>query len=247
MLGIVSALTLFSSSSALQVPQPEGPRLPSRRAAAGQAAALVPLLASPGIASAGSAGARTGSSYDDRVGSGFGGTGSLRPDLGESVLGSGVEITITDLKYKELDACPDRFFIPAKGGPWSCLEISATAFNQGKRTPTAAEVFGQMYDAEGFACLATSLDPSQKAPIAVLRESFPKGQKKDVKFVVAVQARSPRPFSFAGFKASFRNEKMEKVFEAFDPCEIDSSKCADDEDQPENAAAGLQGKGFSYR
>merc|ERR1719183_776577 len=65
--------------------------------------------------------------YDDRIGSGFGGTGALRSDIGPSVLGDGVEILVTDLSYTELSACPPGFFIPEKGGPWTCLEISATA------------------------------------------------------------------------------------------------------------------------
>ena len=39
---------------------------------------------------------------------------------------------------------------------------------------------------------------------------------------------------------------MEKVFKPFDDCEIDSSKCADGEDQPENAQALMQGSGYKY-
>lgn len=191
--------------------------------------------------------AAVSSVYDERVGSGFGGTGALRADIGPSVLGDGVEILVTDLSYKELDACPSNFFIPPKGGPWTCLEISATALNQGRqKKASAAEVFGQLYDAEGFACLATALDPTQKSPIASLNEPFPQGQPKRVTFLAAVQSRSPRPFRFAGFKAAYRNARMEKVFERFDPCEIDSSQCEDPLDQPENGKALREGKGFEY-
>ena len=174
-------------------------------------------------------------------------TGALRSDLGESVKGSGVEIVIDSLSYVELDACPKKFFIPPKGGPWACIKVSATALNQGKRDVSAAEVFGQVYDAEGYACIATSLDPSIKAPIAILEANFPKGKPVPVEFVLAVQARSPRPFRFAGMKASFRNLAMEKTFQPFDPCEVDSSQCADDEDQPSNAAALAEGRGYQYR
>jgi len=199
--------------------------------------ALAPLLPSPAIADA----------YDDRIGSGFGGTGALRSDIGPSVKGDGVEILVTDLSYQELSACPSGFFIPTKGGPWTCIEITATAFNQGKRKKaSAAEIFGQLYDAEGFACLATALDPTQKSPVVSLEGPFVKGVAQQVKFTAAVQSRSPRPFRFAGFKGSYRTAGIEKTFAIFDPCEIDSSKCDDPLDQPENAKALLEGNGFEY-
>ena len=234
-----AALQLPSSSSRA------GDITPDRRAVLQIAAssALLPLL--PGAATASSGGVSVVS--DDRIGSGFGGTGALRSDLGEAVKGSGVELAFSELSYTELKACPPKFFLPNKGGPWDCIEVSATVLNQGKRTPTAADVFGQIYDAENYACIATSLDPSQKAPIATLIEPFPKGKSKQVNFVVAVQARSPRPFRFAGFKGSYRSAAMERVFQTFDDCEIDSSKCAEDEDQPENAKAIYEGRGFQYR
>ena len=212
----------------------------TRRSAlqAAASAALLPLL--PSVAQA--------AVYDDRIGSGFGGTGALRSDIGPSVLGDGVEILVTDLSYTELSACPPGFFIPTKGGPWTCLEISATALNQGRqKKASAAEVFGQLYDAEGFACLATSLDPTQKSPVVSLTEPFVKGEAKRIKFVAAVQSRSPRPFRFAGFKAGYRNAGIERTFKTFDPCEIDSSACDDPLDQPENAQAARDGKGFAYK
>ena len=90
-------------------------------------------------------------------------------------------------------------------------------------------------------------DLSDRAAIAILDAKLPKEQPVPVTFVVAVQARSPRPFRFAGMKASFRNQAMEKVFEPFDPCEIDSSACADDEDQPDNASALREGRGYLYK
>merc|ERR1711865_805367 len=97
--------------------------------------------------------------FDERPG--FGGTGALRSDIGPSVLGDGVEILMTDLSYKELSACPPNFFVPEKEGPWDCIEITATALNQGrKKKVEAAEVFGQMLT------------------------DFPKGKKKEVKFTV---------------------------------------------------------------
>ena len=127
-----------------------------------------------------------------------------------------------------------------------CLEVSATAFSQGRRTPTAAEVFVQIFDAEGFSCLATALDPTQKTPTAIINEPFPKGKSKPITFIVAVRGAAARPFRFAGFKASYRNAAMERTFEAFDPCEIDSSQCTDGEEQPENANALREGRGLSY-
>ena len=63
---------------------------------------------------------------------------------------------------------------------------------------------------------------------------------------MAVQARSPRPFRFAGFKGAYRNADIDKTFNTFDPCEIDSSKCEEGEDQPENAAKAFSGDGFRY-
>ena len=169
-------LLVLPTLAAALAPQPRA----CRRATVQGAASAAWLTLLPGIA--------TG--YDDRAG--FGQSGALRADIGESVLGSGVEVLITDLSYTELAACPPKFFIPPKGGPWSCIQVTASAFNQGKRDATVAEVFGQVYDAENYACLATSLDPSQKAPIAVLDGQLPKGQNTPVAFVLAVQARSPR-------------------------------------------------------
>lgn len=148
----------------------------------------------------------------------------------------------------ELQECPKGFFIPPKGGPWDCIEVTATAFNQGKRKlPKAADIFGQIYDKEGFACAATSLDPSIKAPITTLEQEFPQETPVNIKFVVAIQGRSPRPFRFGGFKGSYRNAAMAKTFKTFDPCEIDSSQCEDEEDQPDNAAALREGKGNRYK
>ena len=40
---------------------------------------------------------------------------------------------------------------------------------------------------------------------------------------------------------------VEKTFQKFDPCEIDSSKCDDFLDQPDNAKALREGKGNNYR
>ena len=101
--------------------------------------------------------------------------------------------------------------------------------------------------AAGFSPAAVSLDPSQKAPLTTLRTTFPKGKPVEVTWVQAVQARSPRPFRFAGFKADYRNAAMAATFEAFDPCEIDSSQCAEDEDQPDNASALRGDSGFRYK
>ena len=168
--------------------------------------------------------------------------------MGPSVLGDGVEILITDMSYRELDKCPPNFFIPEKEGPWDCLEITATALNQGKRKKVkAADVFGQMYDKEGFSVLSTALDPTQKTPMTALLTDFPQGVKKQVSWTVVVQARSPRPFRFAGFKGAYRNAAVAKTFQTFDPCEIDSSKCDDFLDQPDNAKALREGKGNKYR
>ena len=165
------------------------------------------------------------------------------------------------------------------GGPWTCLEITATALNQVQRPstvldaclwrtvlqpssqlsssharsqgrrkkPEAADIFGFLFDAEGFACVSTALDPTTKgSPIATLTMPFPQGQKTPIKFVAAVQSRSPRPFRFAAFKGNYRSASVAKTFQTFDPCEIDSSKCDDPLDQPDNAKALLNGKGFEY-
>ena len=227
--------------TALQLPAGESGGA-TRRAAlqAAASAAIAPLFSAPGAAFAGA--------YDDRTGSGFGGTGALRSDIGPSVKGDGVEILVTGMEYTELSACPSGFFIPTKGGPWTCLEITATALNQGRQKKAgAAEIFGQLYDADGFACVATALDPTQKSPITSLEGPFLQGQAKQVKFVAAVQSRSPRPFRFAGFKGSYRNLGIEKTFKSFDPCEIDSSLCDDPLDQPDNAKALLSGSGKGFR
>ena len=90
----------------------------TRRAALETGAAMLPLLALP---------ARTGAVAGDQAEIGF--SGSLRGDIGPSILGDGVEVLITEQSYKELSACPPNFFVPAKGGPWTCLEITVTATN----------------------------------------------------------------------------------------------------------------------
>ena len=224
---------------ALTTPPPPGS---SSRRAALQGIASATLLGSTTIP--GAAMAKKGG---EDVLAGFGQTGALRSDVPESLTGSGVEITITDITYKELEACPKKFFLPPKGGPWNCIEITAKAYNQGKREVGAADVFGQLYDAEGFSPAAVSLDPSQKAPLTTLRTTFPKGKPVEVTWVQAVQARSPRPFRFAGMKAEYRNAAMAKTYKSFDPCEIDSSACEEDEDQPDNAMALRTGQGFTYK
>ena len=70
-----------------------------------------------------------------------------------------------------------------------------------------------------------------------------------IKFVVAVQARSPRPFRFGGFKGSYRNVGNAKTFKTFDPCEVDSSKCDEEsgEYQPDNARISGDGKSQFYK
>merc|ERR1711966_75374 len=122
-------------------------------------------------------------------------SGALRGNIGPSVLCDGVEVLITNQSYKELTACPPDFFVPAKGGPWTCLEISVTATNNGRRKQTTAvDVFGFLFDNEGFACLSTALDATTKgSPVASIEVNIPKGEKKTLKFYAAVQSRSPRP------------------------------------------------------
>ena len=234
--------TFAAFCTALLLPSSDTGRVVTRRAMlqGASAAAMLPLLStSPEAAIAEGV-------FDERPG--FGGTGALRSDIGPSVLGDGVEILMTDLSYKELSACPPNFFVPEKEGPWDCIEITATALNQGrKKKVEAAEVFGQMYDAQGFSILSTALDPTQKTPMAALLTDFPKGKKKQVTFTVVVQSRSPRPFRFAGVKATYRSAGIEKTFAKFDPCEVDSSKCEDFLDQPDNGKALREGKGNNYR
>ena len=239
---MISVLLLASALTPSPTPR-SGSSPTSRRAALQTAAALtLPSLAT--VMAPGTAVAAPYKGYDER--SGFSGSGALRSDVPVSLTGSSVEILIEDMTYKELSACPTNYFIPPKGGPWSCIEVSATATNQGKRKVNAAEVFGIISDAEGFACASTALDASQKTPLASLQQEFPKGKSVPVKWVTAVQSRSPKPFTFRGMKADYRSANMEKTFQPFDACEIDSSACAEDEDQPSNANALREGKGFRY-
>ena len=110
------------------------------------------------------------------------------------------------------------------------------------------DIFGFLFDKEGFACLSTALSTDVKgSPAATIQVNIPKGEKRDLKFYAAVQSRSPRPFTFGGWKGSYRSGGVSKTFQTFDPCEIDSSKCEDGEDQPENFKQGLVGKGNNYR
>jgi hypothetical protein len=238
-------LPALLATAALRPPHHSGPAASSRRAAlqAAASAAVLPVVSKVARPAA----AAIAPSYDDDVKAGLGQIGALRPDEPESLTGSAVDIVIKDLSYVELDACPKNFFIPPKAGPWICLEVSATAVNQGKREVQACDVFGQLVDAEGFSASSTALDPSQKTPFATLEATFPKGKPMPVKWTCTVQARSARPFRFAGIKGTYRNLAMARTFKAFDDCEIDSSLCAEDEEQPSNANALREGKGFNYK
>ena len=110
------------------------------------------------------------------------------------------------------------------------------------------DVFGLLFDKEGFSCLSTSLSADVKgSPVASVEVNIPKGTSAPLKFYAAVQSRSPRPFRFGGWKGAYRNAGIAKVFKTFDDCEVDSSKCDDPLDQPENAAVGLAGDGFRYK
>lgn len=88
---------------------------------------------------------------------------------------------------------------------------------------SAAGVFGRIRDADGYPCLSTALDDKMQTTIASLGE-VPKG-KSDVSFVVAVSQDAPRPLSFEGFKAVYRNAKIERTFSPLDRCELDPISC----------------------
>jgi len=232
--------TLAAALTPGRVPSPRsspGTRRAVLETAAAASATLLPVVAAP---------TRAAAVESDSNEIGF--SGALRSDIGPSVLGSGVEILITEQSYTELSACPKEFFVPTKEGPWRCLEISVTATNNGKRKQTSAiDVFGIMKDKEGFSILSTSLSSDVKgSPVASVEVNIPKGEKRRLTFFAAVQDRSPRPFTFAAWKGAYRNAGIAKTFKTFDPCEIDSSKCAEDEDQPENFGQGLIGKGNNY-
>ena len=123
--GIVLAL-VTAGAAALKVPI----AAPASRRKAIQLAA--PLLSAPLLP-----GAARAALDDERLG--FGSVG-LRSDIPESLRGDGIEILVTELKYRELDACDTKkIFVPAKGGPWSCLEVTATAL-WGVRMATCSEV-----------------------------------------------------------------------------------------------------------
>ena len=113
-------LSLLSMALALTPGPNVSPRLESvsRRSAFHGAAsiALLPLLPTAVFAVDGQANE-------------IGFSGALRNDIGPSITGSGVEVLISEQSYKELPACPSAFFVPSKGGPWSCLEVTCVATN----------------------------------------------------------------------------------------------------------------------
>ncbi len=146
----------------------------------------------------------------------------FRAHAKESQDGAAVQITLTELQAAEV-SCPANFYLPAKG-EWDCLQIRATANNQGKRDVSAAGVFGRIRDADGYPCLSTALDDRMQTTIASLG-AVPRG-KSDVSFVVAVSKDAPRPLSFEGFKAVYRNAAIERTFAPLDACELDPISCA---------------------
>lgn len=152
----------------------------------------------------------------------LGATSRLREDVQQSLKGSGINILLKNLTYKELDACPSKFYLPQKG-QWSCIEISGTAVNQGPKETSAAAVFGVVRDAEGNDVLSVDLDGSVKTGIASLG-FLPKGPSP-VSFVVAVLQRSKRPLQLQGFKASYRTAEIERRFMPLDDCELSAEGC----------------------
>ena len=106
----------------------------------------------------------------------------------------------------------------------------------GNKDVSAAAVFGLRRRRGSSAWLMWLGDASMKSGIASLG-AVPMGQSRHT-FIVAVQSRSPRPLRLSGFKASYRNAAIESTFKPFDPCEIDSSQCDDDDlDKYSNAKA----------
>jgi hypothetical protein len=188
------------------------------------------LLSLPGVASAAESGRG----------------GAIREDADESAKTN--QISMTGLSYREIGACPKNLPVPPRAGPWECIEITATATNVGRRkNPKAANVFGTMFDAEGNSPLSVSLDPTQKFGIQILDGPFPQNQPREVKFPLVVQARAPRPFRFAAWKADYQDAGTARISKPFSDCEIDSELCAEGEEQPENAQYGYEGKGNTYR
>ena len=66
------------------------------------------------------------------------------------------EVEMSDITSRNID-CPKKFFLPAKG-TWQCIEVTAKANNIGKKDLGAAGVYGRVRDADGYPCLAVSLD-----------------------------------------------------------------------------------------
>jgi hypothetical protein len=183
----------------------------SRRKALQQAAAAA-LLSLPGVASAGD----------------FAKGGAIDPNSPPTAETN--QIKMTDLSYTEVGQCPKTVPIPQKGGPWSCIEITATATNVGRRKdPAAANVFGTMFDADLYSPLAVSLDPTQKFGIQVLPGPFPQNKPREVKFTLAVQGRSKRPFKFALWKANYIDAGQLQLTKGLTDCEQDEEACTEDE------------------
>lgn len=209
--------------NALMLEQPESDVLPSRRAALRNAAsasiAWLSLLASPQAARSISEQLRE---KIEQMAPSVGQGGQLSTDIGESITKKSVEVLITDVSYKEMGECPKNFFRP-KVGKWECIEVSATALNQGRRNPArAADVYGNLYDAEGGSPAAVSLDGGQKAPLASLVEDFPRDKKKKVTWVMAVEKNAARPFTFAGLKGSYQSAGAGSIFKPFNECELNT-------------------------
>ena len=66
------------------------------------------------------------------------------------------EVEMSEITSRNID-CPKKFFLPAKGS-WQCIEVTAKANNIGKKDLGAAGVYGRVRDADGYPCLAVSLD-----------------------------------------------------------------------------------------
>ena len=87
------------------------------------------------------------------------------------------EVEMSEITSRNVD-CPKRFFLPAKGS-WQCIEVTAKANNIGKKDLGAAGVYGRVRDADGYPCLAVSLDdksarcPRPSAPPPRLTRATP--------------------------------------------------------------------------
>eukprot|EP00218_Dolichomastix_sp_CCMP3274_P013454 CAMPEP_0170134504 /NCGR_PEP_ID=MMETSP0033_2-20121228/1939_1 /TAXON_ID=195969 /ORGANISM="Dolichomastix tenuilepis, Strain CCMP3274" /LENGTH=177 /DNA_ID=CAMNT_0010370059 /DNA_START=59 /DNA_END=592 /DNA_ORIENTATION=+ len=139
------------------------------------------------------------------------------------------DLTISDIQWATLDACPPRTFLPAGGKGYSCLRVSGKV-EVPKKGFEAADVFGFVKDVDNNSALAVNPEGTSRTVVSSITNPVKGGGVREVEFVLTVSNESlqRQPLKFIGFKVSPQISVVEERFAPFSACEVDpeSEGCA---------------------